>query len=152
VRYKIDFGLAAALLIVGFSLLSVGQAVEVRFRTFVVNRVWSRPTPPTATVGVVYFSITNMGHSTDSLIGVTSSIAEKVELHESRNVQGVVEMRAMTAVEFPPSTIVKSEPGGLHMMLIGLTHPLVAGTSFALSLEFRDAGVMTLQVPVVAGE
>jgi copper(I)-binding protein len=152
VRYKIDFGLAAAQLMIGFALVTAGQAAEVRFRTFIVNKVWSRPTPPTATVGVVYFSITNMGHNTDSLIGVTTSIAAKVELHESRNVQGVVEMRPVAAVEFPPSTIVKSEPGGLHMMLIGLTHPLIAGTSFPLSLEFRDAGVMNLQVPVVVGE
>jgi copper(I)-binding protein len=37
-------------------------------------------------------------------------------------------------------------------MLIGLQHPLMAGTEFPLSLRFRDAGVLTVQVAVRAPE
>jgi copper(I)-binding protein len=33
-------------------------------------------------------------------------------------------------------------------MLLGLAGPLGAGTEFAVSLHFRDAGVVTLKVPV----
>jgi copper(I)-binding protein len=45
---------------------------------------------------------------------------------------------------------VRIEPGGIHVMLLGLTHPLGAGTTFPLSLRFRDAGSLTVQVAVEA--
>jgi periplasmic copper chaperone A len=84
------------------------------------------------------------------LAGPQQSIAGKVEIHESRNVEGAMQMRAVTYVECPPGTTVKIEPGGLHVMLIGLTRPLIAGTVFTLTLQFRDAGALTLRVPVEA--
>jgi copper(I)-binding protein len=34
-------------------------------------------------------------------------------------------------------------------MLLGLAAPLAAGTELSVSLQFRDAGVLTLEVPVV---
>jgi copper(I)-binding protein len=34
------------------------------------------------------------------------------------------------------------------VMLLGLAAPLVAGSEFVVSLQFRDAGVVTLKVPV----
>jgi copper(I)-binding protein len=44
------------------------------------------------------------------------------------------------------------QPGGLHIMLQGLKQPLDAGSSLPLILEFRDAGMLTVQVPVKALE
>jgi copper(I)-binding protein len=99
---------------------------------------------------VVYFWISNQGSRPDRLLALTSDAASAVELHESRSVQGVVEMRQVSAVDCPPGVTVKSEPGGLHVMLVGLVRPLVAGTMFTLKLQFRDAGSLTLQVPVKA--
>jgi copper(I)-binding protein len=39
--------------------------------------------------------------------------------------------------------------GGLHVMLLGLAAPLAVGTEFNMSLQFRDAGVLKLKVPIV---
>jgi len=124
------------------------QGAGARIGNLVVAGAWSRPAPPSATVGVVYFSLTNLGVKADRLMALSSPIAAKVELHESRRVQGVVEMRAVSALECPPGVTVKIEAGGVHVMLIGLARSLTAGTTFPLSLKFRDAGVLTLQVPV----
>ncbi len=55
-------------------------------------------------------------------------------------------------MECAPGVSVKSEPGGLHVMLIGLTGPLQPGTEFPLSLHFRDAGVLNVKVIVEARE
>jgi copper(I)-binding protein len=117
-----------------------------------VTQAWSRPTPPAATVGAVYFSINNRGSKADLLLAVSSPIAARVELHESRNVRGVVEMRELTSVPCAAGATVVSEPGGLHVMLVGLYRPLIAGTAFPLSLKFRDAGNLTLQIPVLNRE
>jgi copper(I)-binding protein len=129
-------------------LQSAGRTAEVRIGKILVSKAWSRPTPPAATVGAAYFWITNLGGSTDRLISLSSPLASKVEIHESREVNGVAEMREVSFVEFPAGATVKIEPGGLHVMLIGLTRPLIAGATLALSLKFRDAGTVTLQVPV----
>jgi copper(I)-binding protein len=155
VGYKIDCKYGAALLLLCLVMPSPARAVALpdsRAGNLQVTEVWSRPTPPTASVGVVYLSITNAGKQADRLLDVGSSIAGKVEIHETRNVKGAMQMRAVTYVDCPPGTTVKIEPGGLHLMLIGLTRPLVAGTVFALTLQFRDAGALTLQVPVEARE
>jgi copper(I)-binding protein len=39
-------------------------------------------------------------------------------------------------------------PGALHIMLMGLKHPLVAGSAVALDLTFTHAGVVHVRVPV----
>jgi periplasmic copper chaperone A len=155
VGFKIDFKFGAAPLFLWLLIPAPAKAAalpESRAGNLQVTQVWSRPTPPTASVGVVYLSITNSGTQADRLLDVSSSIAGKVEIHESRNVNGAMQMRAVTGVTCPPGTTVKIEPGGLHMMLIGLTRPLVVGTVFTLTLQFRDAGALTLRVPVEARE
>ena len=111
---------------------------------------WSRPTPPIASVGAVYLSITNAGPKADRLLTVSSPMARQAEIHESRVVNGTVEMRPVESIECPPGATVRIEPGGLHVMLLGLAHPLAAGTTFPLSLRFRDAGSVTVQVAVDA--
>jgi len=128
------------------------HAAEYRAGTLVVAQPWSPATPPVASVGAVYFSITNGGAKADQLLSVTSPIARVVEIHESREVQGSIRMREVTSVECPPGATVKISPGGLHVMLLGLRGPLVAGTTFPATLRFRDAGTMTIQILVSAPE
>jgi periplasmic copper chaperone A len=125
------------------------QAAESRLGNLIITEARARPTPPGISVGAVYFSITNAGSKADRLLSVSTPVAGRVELHESRNMHGVVEMREMTSVECPPGATVRATPGGLHVMLLGLAAPLAAGTEFNVSLQFRDAGVLTLKVSVV---
>jgi copper(I)-binding protein len=123
------------------------RSVDYKTGDLAVTDPWSRPTPPVASVGAVYFSITNGSHKADRLLSISTPIARQVELHETRSVQGTMQMRPVEALECPPG-LTKIEPGGLHVMLLGLTHPLTAGTEFPLTLRFRDAGSLTVQVVV----
>jgi hypothetical protein len=67
-------------------------------------------------------------------------VADRAELHESDMQDGVMRMRAVEAVEVPAHGQAALEPGGLHVMLIGLKAPLEEGGSFALTLVFENAG------------
>ena len=40
------------------------------------------------------------------------------------------------------------EPGGLHIMCVGLVEPLVEGETVLLELTFDTSGVITFEVPV----
>ena len=62
-----------------------------------------------------------------------------------------MQMREVDGVECPAGATVRAEPGGLHVMLIGLSAPLTLGSAFTVSLQFHAAGVLTLKVPVTGG-
>jgi copper(I)-binding protein len=113
-----------------------------------VSRLLAPPTPPTAGVGAVYLWITNNGGKADSLLAVSSAMAAKAEIHSSTMTQGMMQMRPIAALDLPPGVTVKIEPGSLHIMLQGLKQPLVAGSFVPLALEFRDAGMLLVQVPI----
>jgi copper(I)-binding protein len=118
--------------------------------TIQVGDVRAAPTPPVSKVGAVYLWITNHGSQSDRLIGLDSPVAAQVELHRSAMAQGVMQMRQVASLECPPHATVNIEPGAYHIMLVGLKQPLVAGTTFPLSLQFRDAGMLVVQVSVRA--
>ena len=124
------------------------QAADSRIGNLIVSEARARATPPGISVGAIYFSIRNTGSTADRLLSVSTPIAAKVELHETRMLNGVMEMREVTSVECPPGATVKATPGGLHVMLLGLAAPLAAGSELTMSLHFRDAGVVTLKAPV----
>jgi hypothetical protein len=133
-------------------LLPWTLAVQAQAGNLTVAGAWSRPTPPGATVAAVYFSVANTGTKADRLLALSTPIAGKVELHESRTVRGVNEMHAVAALDCPPGASVAARPNGVHAMLFGLTKPLIAGTTFSLSLQFRDAGTLSVPVAVRADE
>ena len=111
----------------------------------------ARPTPPGAAVGVVYFSITNRGSQDDQLLSLSTAVANSVEMHQTQTVKGVMQMRQVTQISCPAGATVKAQAGGLHIMLLGLKHPLVDGEQFELLLRFRDAGAMRVPVAVRQG-
>jgi periplasmic copper chaperone A len=147
VHHRIKLGCLVALLLLGIS-----GGAESRAGDLIVTDAWSRPTPPEAKVAVVYFSISNHGNRADRLVALSTPIAGKVELHESHNEHGVIEMRAVGGLECPPGATVAAGPNGVHGMLLGLRRPLIAGTSFSLALQFRDAGAVTVPVAVRASD
>jgi hypothetical protein len=103
-------------------------------------------------VAAVYFSVANTGSKADRLLALSTPIAGKVELHESETVRGVNEMHAVNALECPPGAIVAARPNGVHAMLFGLRRPLIAHTTFNMSLQFRDAGTVSVAVSVRTDE
>ena len=134
-----------------------------------ISNVWSRPVAlpedenghsddaeatagemeMSGTNGVVYLTIENSGDSADRLLSATSSVAEVVELHNVNMVDGVMQMRQVEdGVEIPADETKVFEPGGLHIMLIGLNRPLELGDSFDVELKFENAGMLTVESEV----
>jgi periplasmic copper chaperone A len=115
-----------------------------------VSDAWSRPTPPGIAVGAVYLTIENAGAVADRLLTASSPIAATVEFHQSVKTGGIMSMRAVPFIECPAGAVVKIAPGGLHIMLTGLKGPLVLGSSYPITLQFRDAGRVSVTVSVQA--
>jgi copper(I)-binding protein len=110
---------------------------------------WARPgvaMPNSAT----YALLVNLGASDVTLVSATGSVAEAIELHEMTMTEDDV-MR-MSPIEggvlIPAGGVAQLKPGGLHIMMIGLTEDLEAGNSISLTLIFDDDAVIEVEVPV----
>jgi copper(I)-binding protein len=63
------------------------------------------------------------------------------------NVMKMQELKDGLAI--PAHGDVKLAPGGYHIMLTGLKHPLVKGETAKLTLTFEHAGAVAVDFPVV---
>jgi copper(I)-binding protein len=98
--------------------------------------------------GAVYVLIENRGPEPDTLLAATSDAAGTVELHETRQEGGVMRMRPLATVDLPPGGRLEMKPGGVHIMLLGLTRDLHVGDTVTVRLRFEKAGERVLEAPV----
>jgi hypothetical protein len=126
-------------------------AAEVRAGTIVVSQPWTRATPPGAQAAGGYLQLTNTGSAPDRLIGASFAAARNIEMHEMAHANGVMTMREIQGgIPIPPGQTVTLQPGGLHVMFLGLTQPLKEGESIAGSLTFERAGTVAVNFTVGA--
>ena len=79
------------LLIVGLSGPLRAQAPQGKNVT--VADVWARATPKGSTTAVIYMTVINNGQDADQLLGATTPMAEKVQLHSNTNDKWQTKMR-----------------------------------------------------------
>jgi len=106
-----------------------------------VSHAWSRATPPGAANGVVYLTIDNSG-ADDELLRVESPVADHVEMHNSIMRDGMMEMRPLQTLAIAAKSRVRFEPGGKHLMLIGVKQQIKEGQPVPLTLVFKRAGAV----------
>jgi len=110
-----------------------------------VEDAWSRPTAGEDGVGVVYLSLINDGDVPDRLIGVRSAVCESAEIHRTFRDGDSMRMAPVEGgVEIPARGRFAFEPGGYHVMLVGLQEGLQVGDRFELVLDFEESSRLTL--------
>jgi copper(I)-binding protein len=97
-----------------------------------------------------YMTLVNPTDTPDRLVSAASAAAQTVELHAHIHEGGVMRMRPVAAIEVHPGEPAVLQPGGLHVMLIGLTRDLKRGETIRLALTFEKAGTIEVEVPVLA--
>jgi copper(I)-binding protein len=110
-----------------------------------VREAWARPAAQ-GDNGAVYFVIRSS--EADELVGVTSDVAEVVEMHESMMSGDVMEMHQLESVPLSAGEEVTFEPGSLHLMLVGLKQDLKAGDDIPITLHFKKYQDIQLHVSV----
>ena len=136
----------AAILFVGLTVWAA-EVAEIE-----VAGAWARPTVGPSRVSAAYMTIANKGAAPDRLKSAHTSKAKSVELHQTTmTADGVMQMRQVEdglPVEAGSSLVL--QPGGTHFMLLGLEDALQAGQNLTLTLEFSNAGMIDVVVPVSA--
>lgn len=114
-----------------------------------VEHPWARASIGASKTGAAYLTIVNHGEAVALLVGAATPVAEHAGLHTHLMEQGIMKMRPLEAVEVAPGEPTVFKPGGLHIMLMGLRRPLKEGETFPLTLTFRNAGPLEVEVPVL---
>jgi hypothetical protein len=112
-----------------------------------IDNAWARESTPQG-VTAIYMVVILVADDADRLESARSSAAQSVEIHETRIENNIMSMHRIDGIDIEPDTPVVFEPGGLHLMVIGLKRPARTGDSLPLELKFARAGKLTLEVPV----
>ncbi len=94
--------------------------------------------PPVQKNSAAYLTLVNRDEADHALVGARTPVARKAELHTHINDDGVMRMRQVERIVVPAGGTTRLQPGGLHMMLFGLTRGLTAGDEVELELHFED--------------
>jgi copper(I)-binding protein len=109
-----------------------------------VRSVRAEGTSPVNTAA--YMRILNRGDVPDRLLEVRSDAARKTELHRTTiDESGLASMGPAGSVEIPAGEAILLEPGGLHVMLMGVEETLGEGEMVRLTLAFEIAGELSIE-------
>ena len=127
-----------------FATTAVAHEVTVGDLEFIHPHI-PQPAASARTAGG-YMAIVNNGAEDDRLIGVETDIAGKSEVHESKvDANGVGTMEPVAALDIPAGGTVSLDPGGLHVMFMGLKEKLAEGEMRKVTLIFEKAGRVEIE-------
>ncbi len=129
------------------AIAGTAMAADYMLGDITVGEPWARASAGKARNGAAYMTIRNAG-AADRLVAASAKVSKKAELHTHIRDGDVMRMRRVDAINLDAYARTKLEPGGLHVMLMGLNAPLKEGDSFPLTLTFERAGEVTVDVPV----
>ena len=114
-----------------------------------LEQPWTRATPAGAKIAGGYLVVTNTGSAPDRLLGGTSEVSGKVEVHEMAMKDGVMTMRGLPeGLEIKPGAKTELKPGSYHLMLMDLKRQLKEGESIKATLNFEKAGPVAVELSV----
>ncbi len=104
-----------------------------------IENAWVRAMPPSQPNTAAYMTVRNEGEVPLRIIAASSEPRATVEIHTSRQVDGMLRMEQLQGVTLNPGELVSFSPGGMHLMMLGLNKMPVEGEQVKLCLQF-DSG------------
>lgn len=134
------------ILLFGLILVACGSGDQ---EGIVVEEVWGRPSPKSASNAAFYMAINNIGQEADALVAASIDICAATELHMSSiDDAGVMSMQQVGQIAIPAGETTSLEPGGLHVMCINRQADLTPGDNVPISLTFEQAGEIVVDAEI----
>jgi len=119
--------------------------VGVTYGQVSVQQPWIQATAPEQLSTVAFMTLASTEEI--KLIGVTSPMAEHVEIHETKTEKGFECIRLAEKVTVRMSEVVSMKPGGMHLVLTGLSQQILVGDWISLELTLQNkAGTVMYQI------
>lgn len=114
-----------------------------------ITGAFARATLKGAPTAGGYLTISNKGAAADTLTGVSSAAASDIGIHAMKMNGQVMEMAPVEGgLEVPAGGSVSLDPAGYHLMLMGMSGPLVEGQCVAMVLHFAHAGDLPVELNI----
>ena len=149
-RYAVLFAAAALAAAAIISQAAFAQTVTIAPTSspVTVTNAWVKTTVPGGQVSAAYMDIKSTAPV--KLVKVETSIAGNVEIHNMSMHDGVMEMKAVDAIDVPANKTVSLKPGSYHVMLMMLAASISKGDSVPIKLTFEGADKKPFSVDVKA--
>jgi len=132
-------------------VVGAAQAHDYTVGSLQIAHPWTRATPKGASVAGGFLKITNIGATADRLVGASSPVAARGEIHEMAMVEGIMRMRPLAAgLEIKGGQTIELKPGSYHIMFMDLKRPLEKGERIKGTLSFERAGSIEVEFVVEA--
>jgi periplasmic copper chaperone A len=110
---------------------------------------WIRATPG-SDVAAAYLTLHNSAAQAVEVIDVRTPLAAQAMIHETTISNGLSTMRPHQPLRIAAGATVRLAPGGLHIMLHGLTRPLSPGDAVPLVLTLSGGATLAVTARVRA--
>lgn len=102
-------------------------------------------------MSVGYATISDVGRSDDTLVGVSTDAAAKVQLHNTltKSNGSAGTMVQVRELRIPAGGSATLKPGAYHLMLMQLRHDLVAGKKIDMRFTFSSGTTMNVTFPII---
>ncbi len=139
----------AAATILTFASAGIAAAQEYTLGNLVIDHPYAKATPPNAPVSGGFMVIRNTGTEADRLIGGSAAFSGNFEVHEMKMDGDVMKMRPVEGgLEIPAGGETVLEPGGYHIMFMGLKEQLKLDEKRKVKLVFQKAGEIEIEFGV----
>jgi len=125
-----------------------GDNETTKVGDIMIHESWARASIGNAPNSAAYMMVMTQGDVGDKLISAETPIAERAELHDHILDGDVAKMQKVDAIAINPGEPAALQPGGMHVMLMGVKDKLKEGDVVPLTLTFENAGEVTLEIPI----
>jgi len=133
-----------------FAAINILFITNLAASTIKVEQASARESLPGMQASAAYMVIKNTSERDLRLVGANSGKVAKIEVHEHRQQGDMMAMRKVESVVIPARSEFVLQPGGYHLMLMGIEQPLMVGEELSLQLVFEGGATLDIKVPVVS--
>lgn len=113
-----------------------------------VSDAYIKASIPGSDVTASYMTIHNESDKAITLQKVTSTISDRIEIHEHSMVNDMMQMRQVYNINIEANSNVVLKPSGLHLMIFSLKQQLAEPEIVKLTLHFSNETKLNIQLPV----
>ena len=155
----LGFAILAVLLIGGLVFVKISPSADRRHSeasrvvvagSIVISDFWIAEPIGGQRQTSLYLTLRNASASEERLLGASTNVAAMTHLHRTSNEDNISRMEWVGAIIIPAEGELRFEPGGLHIMLMGLREPVASGDMVDVTLELLENGEVTFETPVLS--
>lgn len=104
---------------------------------------------PGSEVTASYMTLSNTSDKAKTLQKVSSTISDRIEIHEHSMADGMMRMREVGEIIIKAHSNVVLQPSGLHLMIFSLKQQITDKDVIPLTLYFANGTEVKIQLPVL---